>query len=133
MAHSDRIEQEADWEALWQELDDTEDLEANERSLRWRVQKDLVRDHFGSLSGLKVIEIGAGRSTSALAYARGGASATVVDYSPTALEQSKERFRGFGLDVDAVEADVFDLPEELLGRFDIAMSFGLCEHFLGPR
>ncbi len=29
--------------------------------------------------------------------------------------------------------DVFDLQPEVLGRFDVAMSFGLCEHFLDAR
>ena len=31
------------------------------------------------------------------------------------------------------EADLFELPHELLGRFDVSMSYGLCEHFLDDR
>jgi 2-polyprenyl-3-methyl-5-hydroxy-6-metoxy-1,4-benzoquinol methylase len=133
MAQSDRIEQQADWDSMWQDLEDTEDLDAEERTLRLRIQMELVREHLGSPAGLKVIEIGAGRSTNALLFARAGANATVLDYSPTALEQSKQRFAAQSLDVGVVEADVFDLPPDLRGRFDVSMSFGLCEHFLGER
>jgi 2-polyprenyl-3-methyl-5-hydroxy-6-metoxy-1,4-benzoquinol methylase len=128
------IEQAADWEGLWQGLDDDEgEVTAELAGLRWRVQRQLAEERFGSLEGLRVIEIGAGRSTNALLYAMHGARATVLDFSPTALERSRQRFEGRGLEVETVEADAFDLPNELRGRFDVSMSFGLCEHFLGER
>ena len=102
-------------------------------SLRWRLQVELVERQFGSLEGLEVIEVGAGRSTNALLYTLHGARATVVDISPTALELSRARFAEHGLPVQLIEADVFELPDQLLDAFDVSMSFGLCEHFLGVR
>jgi 2-polyprenyl-3-methyl-5-hydroxy-6-metoxy-1,4-benzoquinol methylase len=129
----DAVEQEADWDRLWAEDHETEDLDVELRSLRWRVQKALVEHRYGSFEGLQVIEIGAGRGTNALMYALQGAQATVLDRSVVALEQSRRRFLQHGLEVETVEADLFELPNELRDRFDVSMSFGVCEHFLGHR
>lgn len=130
----DAVEQQADWDRLWSEHDEgTDELAADLGSRRWRVQRDLVERRFGSFDGLQVIEIGAGRSTNALMYAMQGAEATVLDRSSVALEQSRRRFSRQGLDVHTVETDLFDLPAELRDRFDVSMSFGLCEHFVQHR
>src|SRR5919106_5129898 len=104
------VEQEADWDRLWSEQDDTGDeLDAERGGLRWRTQRNLVEQRFGSFDGLEVIEVGAGRSTNALLYALHGARATVLDRSGVALEQSRARFAGHGLEGRTVEADLFDL------------------------
>src|SRR4051794_7693642 len=133
MRGTEGVEQAADWDAVWLTEIDDEDLDAEERTLRWRAQAELVTPLFGSFEGLRVAEIGAGRATNALLYARHGARATVIDMSAIALEQSRRRFDSAGLELETIEADVFDLPADALGRFDVAMSFGLCEHFLGER
>ena len=133
MSRTEGVEQAADWDAVWLSGQDAEDLEAEERGIRWRTQEELVRTCFGSLEGLRIVEIGAGRATNALLYARQGARATVVDMSAIALEQSAARFAAAGLELETIEADVFDLPADALERFDVSMSFGLCEHFLGER
>jgi len=62
-----------------------------------------------------------------------GATVTVLDHSPVALQQSAQRFTQENLPVETVLADVFDLPPEMLGMYDVSMSFGLCEHFLDER
>lgn len=134
MTNQNGREQAADWDAVWEtDTPDVEDVRAEERGLRWRVQRELVTERRGGLEGLRIIEIGAGRSTNALLYAMHGAQATVLDRSAIALEQSVSRFERHGLTVETVEADVFELPPELLGSFDVSMSFGLCEHFLDER
>jgi 2-polyprenyl-3-methyl-5-hydroxy-6-metoxy-1,4-benzoquinol methylase len=134
MRRPQEIEQPADWEALWDSLDEAHDeVDAEQRSLRWRVQEELAQRAFGGLEGVDVIEIGAGRSTNALVYAMRGARAAALDTSATALELTRKRFAQRGLPVETVQADAFALPDELRGRFDIAISFGLCEHFLGRR
>jgi 2-polyprenyl-3-methyl-5-hydroxy-6-metoxy-1,4-benzoquinol methylase len=124
----------ADWNEMWAELgDDDGDPTAELTSLRFRVQEKMVTEAFGSMHGVKVIEIGAGRATNALLYALRGAEATVLDYSPVALDQARRRFEARGLEVETIESDVFALPDEVRGRFDVSMSFGLCEHFAGER
>lgn len=131
---SQAVEREADWDRLWSDQDEAPgSLDVELGSLRWRTQRDLVERRFGSFEGLEVIEIGAGQGTNALLYALHGARATVLDRSSVALEQSRRRFSRHGLEVELVEADLFELPAALSDRFDVSMSFGVCEHFLGQR
>ena len=128
------IEHPADWDRQWQQ--EAIDLGAPAREAatpRWAAQARVIGERFGGFAGLRVIEIGAGRGTNALLYAQHGAAATVLDNSPVALEQARALFAAHGLAVETVEADLFDLPPELLGAYDVSMSFGLCEHFLGER
>jgi SAM-dependent methyltransferase len=128
------VERAADWDAQWRvEPLDPAVVEAEERTPRWRAQERVVLDRLGGFSALSAIEIGAGRGLNALLYARRGARVTLLDESELPLEQARRLFDAHGAGFDAVVADVFDLPARLLGRFDVSMSFGLCEHFLGER
>jgi SAM-dependent methyltransferase len=80
-----------------------------------------------------VVEIGSGRGLNGVLYAVRGAAVTLVDSSQLALEQAGELFAAFDTEPRVVEADLFALPRHLEGRFDVAMSFGVCEHFLSER
>lgn len=131
---SANLERPADWDRQWQgEPLDLDAPRAEARTLRWRAQERLVRELFGSFEGLRAIEIGSGRGLNALLFAERGARVTLLDLSPIALEQARQLFEAHGLPVETVQADVFDLPAELHGQFDVSMSYGLCEHFLGER
>jgi SAM-dependent methyltransferase len=128
------VERPADWDRQWSA--EPEALHAPDdeaRTPRWQAQERLVSKRFGGFGGLKAIEIGAGRGTNALLYAERGADVTLLDRSPTALEQARALFAARGVPVSTVDADLFELPADLLGTFDVSMSFGLCEHFLGSR
>lgn len=92
-----------------------------------------MRERFGSFEGLQTVELGSGRGLNAVLYAIRGAVVTLVDSSPLVLEQATELFAAFDTKPETVEADLFALPGDLKGRFDVAMSFGVCEHFLGER
>ena len=87
----------------------------------------------GRFDGLRAIEIGAGRGLNAFLFARRGADVTLLDRSSVALEQAKRLFDEHGLQVTLRETDLFALPENLRGGFDVSMSYGLCEHFLEER
>ena len=127
-------EREADWDRQWQgEPINLAAPDEEARTPRWQAQERVVAAQLGGFAGLRVIEIGAGRGTNALLYARHGAQATLLDRSPTALEQAAAVFAAHGLPVELVEADLFALPAALHGAFDVSMSFGLCEHFLDER
>jgi SAM-dependent methyltransferase len=133
-AGTDETERPADWDEQWRREPlrlDAPDHEA--RTLRFQGQVRLVREVFGSLDGLRVVEIGAGRGLNALLFAKLGAKATLLDNSPVALEQAKQLFDAHSVPVDLVEADLFELPDAVRGAFDVSMSYGLCEHFLGAR
>jgi SAM-dependent methyltransferase len=128
------VERRADWESQWRsEPLDPGAATAEERTPRWRSQERLVDRLLGGFAGLRVVELGAGRGLNALLYARRGASVTLVDDLPLALAQAQELFRAWNVDFEPLEIDVFALPRELSGAFDVSMSFGLCEHFLGDR
>jgi SAM-dependent methyltransferase len=128
------VERAADWDAQWRaEPLDGAAATAEAGTPRWRAQERLVRERFGGFKGLKAVELGSGRGLNGALYASRGAEVTLVDRSRLVLEQAEELYAVFGAAFEAVEADVFALPVELLGQFDVAMSFGLCEHFLGDR
>ena len=132
--YSRGVERAADWDAQWRaEPLNAAAVRAEERTPRWRAQERLIRERFGSFVGLKAVELGSGRGLNALLYASRGAEVTLVDTSRLALDQATELFAGFGAAAHAVEADIFVLPDALKGGFDVAMSFGLCEHFIGER
>jgi len=92
-----------------------------------------VRERFESFEGLKAVEVGSGRGLNGVLYAIRGAEVTLIDSSRLALDQAAELFSAFDAESRAVEADLFALPAELRGSFDVAMSFGVCEHFLEER
>jgi SAM-dependent methyltransferase len=128
------VEREARWDELWSsEPFDADAPFAEERTPRWRAQEQLVVERLGGFEGLRAIEIGAGRGLNAFLFARRGAQVTLLDRSPVALEQAQQLFGEHGLEVTLREADLFELPDDLRGAFDVSMSYGLCEHFLDER
>jgi 2-polyprenyl-3-methyl-5-hydroxy-6-metoxy-1,4-benzoquinol methylase len=127
-------ERPADWESVWRgEPFDEKAPAAEARTPRWLAQERIVRERFGGFEGLKAIELGAGRGLNGVLYAQRGADVTLLDELELPLRQARELLQAHGLEAETVVGDVFDLPAELHGRFDVSMSFGLCEHFLGER
>ena len=61
-----------------------------------------------------------------------GANVTLLDYSETALEKAKLLFSNFNCKAQFIKADAFNIPPNLLNKFDVSMSFGLAEHFAYP-
>jgi SAM-dependent methyltransferase len=123
-----------DWDAQWQ----VEPLNlaapaAEAKTPRWRAQEVLVTEIFGAFANVRAIELGAGRGLNGFLFAQRGADVTLFDNVPLALEQARTLFDAHGLSFAAAEADLFELPDDLRGAFDVSMSYGLCEHFLGER
>lgn len=129
MGQSNTAEQ---WGRLWRDAPSRLkelrfSVEKAEKSLIWSsIRESLGEADIGSLS---TIEIGVGAGTISAAFARNGARVTVLDYSKEALEVNAALFESFGLKQESLLADALNLPASLLGRFDVAMSFGLAEHF----
>lgn len=124
------------WDAIWQNttLDRIQpQLATEENSIRWARIEKAILDRFGSFEGLRVIELGAGVGTCSALMARKGAKITVLDYSETALRVSQELFRALGFAAEFVQCNALNLPSHLLHSFDISMSFGLTEHFIGQK
>jgi len=125
---------EADWDEQWRvEPLDAAAVAAEARTPRWRAQAAHVERRFGGFAGLQVVEIGSGRGLNGLLCARSGADVTLLDRSSLVLGQAEELARACGVEVRTIVGDALAPPEELLGAFDVSMSFGLCEHFVGEQ
>jgi 2-polyprenyl-3-methyl-5-hydroxy-6-metoxy-1,4-benzoquinol methylase len=124
------------WDEIWRSQTSAEEHRANvareELTIRWQRIEERVRARFGGFDQLRVVEIGAGAGTNAAAMAKRGASVTILDYSSEALGKARGLFAANDLEADFVAANALELPDEVRGQFDIAMSFGLNEHFTGP-
>ena len=67
----------------------------------------------------RVLVPGAGFGHDAIAWARHGAQVVAVDFAPLAIMGLKERAREAQVALEAVEADLFALPEAWAGSFDV--------------
>ncbi len=121
------------WDRLWRhvpsiEKDDT--LLARERDgHRWGELSRQIKGTFGSLAGLRTIELGAGRGDLSVLLAQEGAKVTLLDASAKAHDQARKRFDRLGLEAEYVTGDMLGSLEGQAGRFDIAISSGVVEHF----
>ena len=77
-----------------------------------------LQEYLNSFHGTpsKAIVIGSGLGDDAFALYVAGFDVTAIDISPEAIAWAKERFDG--AEIDFRVANLFDLPEELLGQFD---------------
>jgi SAM-dependent methyltransferase len=123
------------WDDLWEKPFspevDTFNLAKEEHSIRWQRIEREVQASLGTFVDRRVIEIGAGSGTYAALMAKRGARVTVLDYSERAIQRGREFFQNNGLSAEFIRQDALALPPEMLGVFDISMSFGLVEHFRG--
>jgi len=84
------------------------------------------------LNGKHVLEVGAGDSNLLLLLATrfpGTARFAGLDYSDAGCELLRDRSRRVGADIEVINADLFQPPKELIGRFEVVYSLGLAEHF----
>lgn len=125
------------WDKVWARTistaEDRHHLNFEEHTIRWRRIEQRVFRHFGRFAGLDVIEVGAGRGTNAALFAKRGANVTVLDYSETALQRSQQFFDRIGYSATTVHGNALELSPNLIESFDVALSFGLTEHFLGQQ
>jgi 2-polyprenyl-3-methyl-5-hydroxy-6-metoxy-1,4-benzoquinol methylase len=123
------------WEKVWQEQSYHAYLEwvveRELRLMRWGYFKRLVEKEFGSLEGLSAIELGAGRGIASLYLALQGANITLVDWSESALESSRVLFSEFGLEARTIKANILEIPASEAGKYDLSVSVGVAEHFVG--
>lgn len=125
------------WDQIWAEpakpQKDQLLLLKEEHSIRWQRLEKIVLQEFGSFKNLKVLEIGAGLGTYGALFAKRGSKVTLLDYSEMALKRAHQFFKHNNLFADFVKQDALFLPDNLIGKFDVSMSFGLTEHFQGKQ
>jgi len=81
--------------------------------------------------GRRTVEFGCGQGKMSMLMAARGAVPTLVDYNLPVLRAADRLWRAVGLRPSMVVADVLRTPLRAGTAFDIAMSFGTAEHFLG--
>jgi len=81
---------------------------------------------------LKVIEVGCGTGTFSLTLNLLGANTTLLDADEDALNIARQVFNLYGRISTFVKADATKpVPKDLIGKFDVVLSGGLAEHFIG--
>ena len=123
------------WAKVWQsarsETADDAWLAREERTPRWSAVLQHLDDTFGRLDGLRTVELGAGRGDLSALLAARGAEVTLLDYSASALEQAQERFDRLGLSAHYVRGDLLGPLGVHDGAYDVSLSSGVLEHFVG--
>jgi SAM-dependent methyltransferase len=122
------------WDNVWKINPPEHDkfyLAREAQSVRWRKIKQRVLASYGTFENRKAIEIGAGAGTYAALMAREGAKVSILDYSEKALEKARIFFERNGVNAEYILQDALNLPPEMHSQYDVSMSFGLTEHFLG--
>lgn len=76
----------------------------------------LERLEAGSPRG-KALDVGCGLGDNAAALQEAGFETTAFDISETAISWASERFAGHG--IEFIAADLFDLPDDWAGRYDL--------------
>jgi 2-polyprenyl-3-methyl-5-hydroxy-6-metoxy-1,4-benzoquinol methylase len=84
----------------------------------------------GDFSKAKLLEIGCGNSGWLPYFSKEfGFDVYGLDYSETGCEQERKILKKSGVDGRVYCTNMFEPPEELLGAFDVVVSFGVVEHF----
>lgn len=78
-----------------------------------------------------LIEVGAGGSDLLIDAQKRFGQARVVglDYLPEACDLLRQRAKEAGAHIEVACADLYAPPPELIGAFDVVMSYGVVEHF----
>ncbi|NOS99186.1 MAG: class I SAM-dependent methyltransferase [Phycisphaerales bacterium] len=123
------------WDDIWRQpglqTKDERVLDRERRGPRWALINAAVETEFGKISGLRTIELGSGRGDLSTLLAGKGADVTLVDVSAPALQHAESRFQRHRLSARFVQADIRCDLVDLHGRFDVATSLGVIEHFRG--
>ncbi|MCG3131013.1 MAG: Ubiquinone biosynthesis O-methyltransferase [Phycisphaerae bacterium] len=123
------------WDRVWRHAPDVEKDEARlareARGRRWAETVRFLNAALGGLRGLRTIELGSGLGDLSVLLAREGADVTLVDYCDKALTLARQRFDRLGLRATFQRADFLGDLSEQAGRYDVALSVGVVEHFRG--
>lgn len=84
-----------------------------------------------NFNGGAILEIGGGSSDWLIAIAKEllPTVAVALDYSEVGCESIEKKSIQANVAVKSICADIFNPPENTLGKFDLVMSFGVVEHF----
>lgn len=100
-----------------------------ERSL-FDFMSSAFTEHGMANKNKELIEVGCARSAVLPLFAKKlGFKVAGIDYSPNGCEQTRLMLQREAVPGEICCCDIFSVPDELVGRFDVVVSFGLIEHF----
>lgn len=124
------------WSSIWLKPGERDKIAGvvgrEETGIRCARIVSYLEKYLGSAPGLKSVEVGAGSGIYSAILAKRGFDVTLLDYCEDALTLSRGNFGALGLSADFKRMDAFTLAPDLLGKFDVAMSFGTVEHYRYP-
>jgi SAM-dependent methyltransferase len=122
------------WDRHWRNKEIAiAEVEWESKSRLFQTMLSILVNEFQSLKGINIIEVGSGLGTDALLLAGHGAKVTLLDYSEEALSKARELFKVYKFIPTLIQSDIFEIGSRLRGHFDVALSFGLAEHFTGEK
>ena len=71
----------------------------------------------------KICVIGCGRGYDAVIFAKEGFDVTAIDFAEPAVLEARERARKDNVSLRVLRENIFDLPEELHGKFDYVLEY----------
>lgn len=122
------------WDSLWEDQPLPQPVDPTDESLgntvKVRFHELFERELTGLAPGDRLLEVGCARSAWLPYFARQyGLDVSGLDYSDEGCQQARAVLAHAGISGSIIHGDMFDPPDELLGRFGAVVSFGLVEHF----
>ncbi len=99
---------------------DVEGFKSGRSSMLYPIELEEV----GDVSGKSLLHLQCHFGMDTLAWAKLGAKVTGVDFSDKAIDLARSLSKELGIEADFVCADIYDLPENLKGKFDIVYTSG---------
>ncbi len=81
-------------------------------------------EELGDVSGKSLLHLQCHFGLDTLSWARLGARVTGVDFSDKAIDLARSLSRDLKIEADFVQSDIYDLPDNLDGEFDIVFTSG---------
>ena len=97
-----------------------EGFKAGQSSLIYPVEIE----EMGDVSGKSLLHLQCHFGMDTLFWARRGAKVTGVDFSEKAIDLARSLSKELEIEADFVSSDIYDLPENLSGQFDIVYTSG---------
>lgn len=121
------------WDQNWKDAPLPIPFDASDTSLNNKANQELHHYFQGILKDMespKILEIGCANSIWPIYFNRyHAAEVWGLDYSETGCHKSRGLLEHYGVEGEIINGDLFQPPAELLGKFDLVVSFGVIEHF----